>query len=64
MQSCTIVLFEKGNQNMSVKIKIFYENDRELEEIKKSLQNKIEQCKIPKNQTGKFKKAYIKINEK
>lgn len=47
---------------MSVKIKIFYENDRELEEIKKSLQNKIEQCKIPKNQTGKFKKAYIKIN--
>lgn len=49
---------------MSVKIKIFYENDRELEEIKKSLQNKIEQCKIPKNQTGKFKKAYMKINEK
>ena len=49
---------------MSVKIKIFYENDRELEEIKKSLQNKIEQCKIPKNQTKKIKKAYIKINEK
>lgn len=30
---------------MSVKIKIFYENDRELEEIKKSLQNKIDNVK-------------------
>lgn len=48
---------------MSVRIKVFYENEHELDEIKESLKNKIISCKVPKKQPGKFKRAYIKIKK-
>lgn len=44
---------------MSVKLTLSYETELELQEAKRMLKDKIQSIKIPKNQSGKFKKAYI-----
>lgn len=44
---------------MSVKIKISYENERELKEVIALLKSKITDYKLSKNQEGRYKKAYI-----
>ena len=44
-----------------IKIKISYEDSQELEEIKKRLQGLPQKAKIPKADTGRFKRAYILI---
>lgn len=42
-----------------VKIKISYENDYELHKLKVRLAPMVTAVKIPKEQKGRFKKAYM-----
>ena len=44
---------------MSVKIKVSYERPDELQEVIKRLSPVIQSHKLPKGQTGRYKKAYI-----
>lgn len=44
-----------------MKIKISYETPQELEEIKKRLQGLPGTYKIPKADTGKFRRVYVMI---
>jgi len=46
---------------MSVKIKVSYERPDELQEVLKRLSPVIQSHKQPKGQTGRYKKAYITI---
>lgn len=48
---------------MSIRIRVYYENEEELKGIEELLKKKIISCKVPKSQTGKFKRAYIKIKK-
>lgn len=43
---------------MSVKIKISYNTDEELEQIRKLLAPMFKEIKISRNKEGRFKKAY------
>lgn len=42
-----------------IKITVSYETEKELEEIKKIVRGKMITCKVPKNQRGPYKKAYL-----
>lgn len=42
-----------------VKIKVSYENDYELHKLKIRLAPMVKFVKVPKEQNGRFKKAYI-----
>ena len=44
---------------MSVKIKVSYENEQELQDVITRLGPDIKKVKPSKNQDGKYKKAYI-----
>lgn len=44
---------------MSVKIKVSYERPDELQEVLKRLSPVIQSHKLPKEQTGRYKRAYI-----
>lgn len=46
---------------MSIKIKVSYETDNELEHMKEILQGHISKLKVAKKQEGRFKNAYIEI---
>ena len=48
---------------MSVKIKISYEDKKELLDVIKRMRPVIQEYKIPKNQRGQFKKAYLILKE-
>ena len=48
---------------MSVKIKISYEDKKELLDVIKRMRPVIREYKIPKNQRGQFKKAYLILKE-
>ena len=43
---------------MSVKIKISYNTDEELEQIRKLLKPIFKEFKVSRNKEGRFKKAY------
>ena len=43
---------------MSIKIKISYNTDEELEKIRKLLSPMFKEVKVSRNKSGKFKKAY------
>lgn len=44
---------------MSVKIKVSYEQPEELQQILDSLSKGVKNVKMPRQQAGKYKKAYI-----
>ena len=46
-----------------VRLKITYETDQELNDILQILKKKTVKTKIPENQKGRFRKAYIFIGE-
>ena len=46
-----------------IKIKVSYEADRELRELVQILRSVLVECKISKNNKGKYKKAYISITD-
>ena len=46
-----------------VRLKITYETDQELNDILKIIKKKTVKTKIPENQKGRFRKAYIFIAE-
>lgn len=46
-----------------VKIKISYEHPEELQRIIKKLGQDVKRIKKPKDQEGRFRKAYIDIKE-
>lgn len=48
---------------MSVKIKVSYQEREELEQIIRRLRPMVKICKIPKQQQGAYKKAYIVLKE-
>ena len=48
---------------MAVKLTLSYETNKEFEEAKKLLEQKILSIKIPKNQSGKYRKAYIFLKD-
>lgn len=48
---------------MSVKIKISYTTRKELEKVLQVLSPVMKDYKISKNQTGKYKRAYVEIKE-
>jgi len=48
---------------LAVKIRVSYERPEELEQLKKRLGNDVKRIKEPKQQEGKFHKAYIELNE-
>lgn len=49
---------------MSVKIKISYNTDQELQGVVKLLSPALESCKISRNREGRYKKAYIELDDK
>lgn len=49
---------------MSVKIKVSYNTDQELQGVVKLLAPVLESCKISRNKEGRYKKAYILLKEK
>ena len=55
-----IVKEKKGSENV-VKIKVSYEHDYELHKIRVRLAPMIKRIKIPKEQKGAYKKAYIEL---
>ena len=48
---------------MSVKIKISYTTNEELEKVIKLLSPVLKDYKISKNQEGRYKKAYVEVKE-
>ena len=48
---------------MSVKIKISYNTEEELEQIKKLLTPVLKDLKVARNKEGCYKKAYAEIKE-
>lgn len=46
---------------MAVKIKVSYEHDQELQNTLTRLGPDVKSVKIPKNQEGQYKKAYINL---
>lgn len=52
--------FWKG-ENMSVKIKISYNTDEELEKIRKLLSPMFKEVKVSRNKSGRYRKAYTEI---
>lgn len=44
---------------MAAKMKLSYEKEHEIKEVIELLDHRIAEIKIAKNQTGKYKKAYI-----
>lgn len=44
-----------------IKIKVSYETQEELRQLLQKLHPSVNKCKIPRQQSGKFKKAYIEI---
>lgn len=50
---------EREVKNTMVKIKVSYEHDYELHKLKIRLAPMIKFVKVPKEQKGRFKKAYI-----
>ncbi len=46
-----------------VKIKVSYSEEKELNEITNLLELKIDKIKIPKQNKGEYKKAYIEFKE-
>ncbi len=48
---------------MSVKVKVSYTDDRELMQVILRLKPVIKTCKIPKQQQGAYKKAYLVLKE-
>lgn len=55
-------LKKKGN-NMSVKIKISYNTEEELEKILQVLSPVLKDFKVARNKEGRYKKAYAEIKE-
>ena len=47
---------------MAVKVKISYEEPRELHTVLKLLNPIIKSCKADKGENGRFKKAYLEVN--
>lgn len=47
-----------------VKIKISYSTDQELQGVVKLLSPALESCKISRNKEGRYKKAYIFLQER
>ena len=48
---------------MTVKIKVSYERPEELQRIMEKLGKDIKRVKAPRQQEGKFRKAYIELKE-
>lgn len=48
---------------MSVKIKVSYNTDQELQGVVKLLSPALESCKISRNREGRYKNAYILLKE-
>lgn len=46
-----------------VKIKVSYEHRRELQRVLEKLGDDVKKIKKPKEQEGRYKKAYIEINK-
>ncbi|MBP3567955.1 MAG: hypothetical protein J6K04_02205 [Lachnospiraceae bacterium] len=46
------------------KIRISYETPEELEKVKNLLLPVIKSCKVSKNNSGRYKKAYIETSER
>ena len=46
-----------------VKIRISYEHQRELQRVLDKLGEDVKKIKEPKEQEGRYKKAYIEINK-
>lgn len=61
IQSRTGLLFETGVYNMSVKIKISYTTDEELEEVTRPLSSLVKNWK-KQPAKGKYKRAYGILN--
>ena len=56
-------LLNERRKRMSIKIKVSYTDDQELEQIIRRLRPMVKICKIPKQQQGAYKKAYIVLKE-
>lgn len=48
---------------MSVKIKISYTTNEELEKVLRVLSPVMKDCKISRNQAGRYKKAYVEVKQ-
>lgn len=48
---------------MSVKIKISYERQQELDGVIRLLRPAIKCCRFPKGQQGQYKKAYVLLKD-
>lgn len=46
---------------MSIKIKISYNTDEELEKVRKALSPMLESCRVSRNKEGRYKKAYADL---
>lgn len=46
---------------MSVKIRVSYETPEELNKVLAALGAEVKRCKVPEQQKGPYKKAYITI---
>ena len=60
---CKLLLSRRKVTALSVKIKVSYERPEELQRILDKLQPDIEHWKASGNQEGRFKKAYIVLQE-
>lgn len=54
---------QEGVKLLTVKIRVSYEHPEELERLKKRLGQDVKKIKAPKQQEGKFRKAYIELKE-
>lgn len=48
---------------MSVKIKISYQTDQELQQVIRLLSPELKSYKVAKKQEGQYKKAYAELNQ-
>lgn len=49
---------------MSVKIRVSYQERAELDRVLHLLRPVVRSCKISENKEGKYKKAYVSLQEK
>lgn len=47
---------------MSVRIKVSYTDEQELSDLQQRLAPGIKRCRLPKEQQGRYKRAYIDWN--
>lgn len=63
-ESCTGATKGTKEGEQMAKIRISYETPEELEKVKKLLLPVIKSCKMSKNSSGPYKKAYIETSKR